>query len=392
MRVFVTGITGTLGAALCDLHLSQGDQVFGCARNESKSVDWLSKFGKRATLFLGNYVGLTDPKTDMHRTLATCDRLYHAAAIKHVDIAEANPDEAFKQNVVGTNALALTCQQLGVPFVFISSDKACLPQSVYGATKLMGETIAVRRGGAAVRLGNLVGSSGSVFELWKRQYSAGKAIRLTDPEMTRYFIPVAEAAQFCASHAQFGKVVVPANMKAARMGEVAEKVNDEIEVVGRRPGETRHQWIVAPGDLVTFRGDTAIIGEGYALLDGANSETAPRWDVDELLETAGVSAVGGGGVSVLNGDYPINKRDLFSKLAFFPDDPNDGYVTHTLSNGERVAWDGKDHWIHQNKIGVPEWEAFERTIYPPPRSHYMVSLLLYTIDPQYPLKNAEAVA
>lgn len=291
MRVFLTGVTGTLGSAIADFHLEQGDQVFGCARNESKAVDWLARYGKRATLFLGDYTALSDPTSDMHRTMVNCGRLYHCAAMKHVDLCEQNPDEAFRQNVVGTNALALTCQREGVPFVFISSDKACLPQSVYGATKLLGETIAVRHGGAAVRLGNLVGSSGSVFELWKKQAAKGEAIRVTDPEMTRYFIAVEDAAEFCATQTLFGKVVAPADMKAVRLGAVAMEVatGRSFMVVGRRPGETKHQWLIAPGDLVAcgLEQHAIVIGEGSAIPDGENSETADQWDVDDLLGVAG---------------------------------------------------------------------------------------------------------
>lgn len=290
MRVFITGITGTLGTALTELHAERGDTVFGCARNESRACDWLRSHGKVATLFLADAATLADFRSDIGRLLPSLGRVYHCAAMKHVDLCEQNPHEAHRQNVDLTAAVAVACESAGVPCVAVSSDKACLPEGVYGATKLLAERVAVRHGAAAVRLGNLIGSSGSVFQAWKTAVARGECIKLTDPNMTRYFMPVLAAAEFLADDFEGGVVNFPADLRAVTMGDVAAAVaGHRVEVVGRRPGETRHQWLVAPGDRVRQDGPTCVLGDGEALPSGLSSETAPRWDVGELLAVAGVT-------------------------------------------------------------------------------------------------------
>ena len=290
MRVFITGITGTLGTALADLHASRGDDVYGCARSEERAKKWMED-GWSSILFMGDCTMLADPTTDAGRMLPTFDRVYHCAAMKHVDLCESNPHEAFIQNVEKTRLLSSACSQMeSCEFVFVSSDKACLPQGVYGATKLMGEAITLHNGGSAVRLGNLIASSGSVFKAWERQLATGEHINLTARGMTRYFIPVDEAARFIADETERRRVVLPGGMKAVRMGDLATAIAGDfrVKVVGLRRGETPHQWLVAPGERIRWAGGSKVVlGEGERDHEGLCSETAKRWDVDHLLEKAG---------------------------------------------------------------------------------------------------------
>jgi FlaA1/EpsC-like NDP-sugar epimerase len=301
VRVFITGLTGTLGTALARLHKERGDDVWGCARNESRAVEWLRENKGVATLFCCDASSLVKAKTDPYKLLPSMDRLYHLAAMKHVDLCEANPWEAYDQNVCLTAQVVWACSTAKVPLVFASSDKACMPTGVYGATKLLGEKIVLREGGAVVRLGNLIGSSGSVFRLWKDALGRGERIRLTNAPMTRYFVPVRKAAEFVADMALPGKLVVPEPMKSAVMGDIAHRVaalggspgEKGIVVTGPRPGETMHQWVVAPGDRGYCEKNVRIV-----LCDddlgkfpfGESSEKADRWDVDELLREAGVES------------------------------------------------------------------------------------------------------
>jgi FlaA1/EpsC-like NDP-sugar epimerase len=272
VRVFITGLTGTLGTALARLHHERGDRVWGCARNESRAVEWIRENREVATLFCCDAEALTRLETDAGKMVINrgIDRLYHLAAMKHVDLCEENPDEAITQNVYLTSEVASVCRQFGILFVLASTDKACLPTGVYGATKLLAEKIALREGGAVVRLGNLIGSSGSVFRLWKEALARGERIKLTDPDMTRFFIPVDEAAEFVADSLTAGVVNAPGLMKSVRMGTVALKltggVSGKIDFIGSRPGEEVHQ----------------------RLWPGHSSFDATRWDIDELLREAGV--------------------------------------------------------------------------------------------------------
>lgn len=287
MRVFITGITGTLGTAIAKLHHSQGDIVFGCARNESKVVEWLRDNRNIATVFVSDASVLCNNLSDISRLLPSIDRVYHCAAMKHVDICEQQPMAALCQNVEVTKLVASICNILNVPLVFISSDKACLPQGVYGATKLLAERVALQEGAAVVRLGNLIGSSGSVFHTWKNQKNR-EPIKVTNRNMTRYFIGIEEAAEFTCSKYVGGHVVMPHPMCSIIMGEAAQYFSDiksaEIVEIGNRPGETLHQWLIAPREPCIVTGDSIVLDStGDTKHSGMCSHTAPRWDIDQLL-------------------------------------------------------------------------------------------------------------
>lgn len=283
MRVFITGITGTLGTALALLHRERGDDVLGCARNEGKVVEWLDRRPRVATVLVGCASRLGQYDSDVGRLLKTVDRVYHCSAMKHVDVCEQMPAEAFYQNVCITGAVVTACERARVPLVFASTDKACLPTGAYGASKLMAEKVVVRHGGTAVRFGNLIGSFGSVFDRWNADAPSGRPVKVTDRLMTRFFMAVWEAAVFMAKAGDDGNagVRVPAGfIRAAEMGRVADayaraKGLPGVEVIGLRPGETAHQWMCAPGEFPEYP-------------DGLSSMAAERWDVDRLLAEAGV--------------------------------------------------------------------------------------------------------
>lgn len=269
MRVFITGMCGTLGSALARHHTSQDDEVFGCTRSEANASKWDSKYGK---LYIGDAINFGDPTfcpSELGRSLALVDRVYHCAAMKHVELCEQNPHEAMVQNVTLTEHLALACKDTGAQFIFISSDKACVPQNVYGATKLIAERVVRQCGGGSVRLGNLVGSSGSVFAKWRDAIAKKEKIKLTDPDMTRYFISVSHAVAFISQSYKPGMVRFPSDMKSARIGDVVCGMGvsfNYVEAIGYRDGETQHQFIT-PKHC---------------------SSDAERWDIKELLAEAGV--------------------------------------------------------------------------------------------------------
>jgi FlaA1/EpsC-like NDP-sugar epimerase len=275
MKVFITGIAGTLGTALTELHLSQGDEVYGCARNEARNSQW--KYRDKCGL-------LTCDAGELYPTVIslvkTVDIVYHLSAMKHVDLCEKNPIEAWRQNVFITGQLA---EMFREKLRFSSTDKACLPQGVYGATKLTAERIVIRTGGAVVRFGNLIGSSGSVLHLWKTAKDAGRKITLTDPQMTRYFIGVQDAAKFMATQSVSGKVSVPDPMLSCKIGDMANSFG-EVEITGPRPGETRHQWLLAPGDhVIKDNGRIILDNSGIECTSGMNSSSAERWKIQDLL-------------------------------------------------------------------------------------------------------------
>ena len=195
--------------------------------------------------------------------------VFHAAALKHVPMVEANPVEGVLTNVIGTRNAADACRKAGVAaMVLISSDKAVNPTSVMGATKRLAESycqaldIAGRRDGrfgtrfVTVRFGNVLGSTGSVVPLFHRQLAAGGPLTVTDPEMTRYFMTVREAVELVlqasalgvdAPSAEAGKIYVLDMGEPVRIMDLARQMirlaglrpdkDIEIVVTGPRPGE-----------------------------------------------------------------------------------------------------------------------------------------------------------
>ena len=191
--------------------------------------------------------------------------VFHAAAYKHVGLMEANPVEAVRNNAIGTKVVAHIAGEAGVRrFVLVSTDKAVAPATVMGASKALAEfaleAADVRWAGttySAVRFGNVLGSSGSVVPIFRRQIERGGPVTVTDERMTRYFMTIPEAVQLiirsgslasAPSARRSGAAVFVLDMgEPVRIVELARAMIDlsgldpdrdiDIEIVGRRPGE-----------------------------------------------------------------------------------------------------------------------------------------------------------
>lgn len=178
--------------------------------------------------------------------------VFHAAAHKHVPIMEENPEEAVKNNVLGTYYTALCADRFQTEkFILISTDKAVNPVSVMGATKRIGELLMQAMNPlsytafSAVRFGNVLGSSGSVLPLFERQIACAKPITVTDQEVTRFFMSPEEAAGLVLSCCGFadGGIFVLNMGQAVRIYDLAQKLIAQsgkqipIELIGLRPGD-----------------------------------------------------------------------------------------------------------------------------------------------------------
>jgi FlaA1/EpsC-like NDP-sugar epimerase len=193
--------------------------------------------------------------------------VFHAAAYKHVGLMEANPVEAIRNNAIATRVVATIAGQVGVDaFVLVSTDKAVSPATVMGASKALAE-FAVEAAQArfgrtrfmAVRFGNVLGSSGSVVPIFRRQIAKGGPLTVTDERMTRYFMTIPEAVQLVirsGSLGSGGEIFVlemgePVSILqlARAMIELSGLNPDEdiaVEIVGRRPGEKLHEELFNP--------------------------------------------------------------------------------------------------------------------------------------------------
>ncbi|MFI5157079.1 MAG: polysaccharide biosynthesis protein [Chitinophagales bacterium] len=179
------------------------------------------------------------------------DIVFHTAAHKHVPLMEENPVEAIKNNVFGTKNLIDAAKNSGIDkFVFISSDKAVEPSSVYGVSKALCERLVFEAGDTrfrAVRFGNVIGSKGSVIPLWIRQIEMGKPITVTSPDVRRFFMSISEAVSLIITIAgnthggslyalDMGESILIRELAMRLIDQTIDK-NQTIEYIGLRSGE-----------------------------------------------------------------------------------------------------------------------------------------------------------
>jgi FlaA1/EpsC-like NDP-sugar epimerase len=198
--------------------------------------------------------------------------VFHAAAYKHVAMMEANPIEAVRNNTLGTRVVADVAVEYGAKrFVLVSTDKAANPKTVMGQSKALAEWIVETWGHRAdvgtrfvgVRFGNVLGSSGSVVPIFRRQIARGGPVTVTHPEMTRFFMTIPEAVQLIVQAGAIGgrgQVYVLDMGEPVRIVDLAEKMirlsgkepGTEIAVdfIGPAPGEKLHEELVGDGETV----------------------------------------------------------------------------------------------------------------------------------------------
>jgi FlaA1/EpsC-like NDP-sugar epimerase len=271
--VLVTGAGGSIGSELCR-------QIARVKPKRIVLVDHAENnlFEIRRELeddrHFGNLVAVLADCKDATRMgeLFAAERptvVFHAAAYKHVPLMEENPVEAVRNNAVATRIVAAAAGECGAErFILVSTDKAVAPATVMGASKALAEwaieAAQNRFHGtrfAAVRFGNVLGSSGSVVPIFRRQIAAGGPVTVTDEAMTRYFMTIPEAVQLII---RSGDLTTGSQVFVLEMGDPVKivdlarnmirlsgkepDVDIAIEIVGRRPGEKIHEELFDPGE------------------------------------------------------------------------------------------------------------------------------------------------
>jgi FlaA1/EpsC-like NDP-sugar epimerase len=263
--VLVTGAGGSIGSELCrQIDRFMPGSLVMLDRDESALHALALTLRGRADLEAPNMV-LADIRDGerMHEVFAEHrpDVVFHAAALKHVNMLENYPREAVLTNVVGTNNVLLAAERVGVKrFINISTDKAAAPENILGYTKRVAEGLTAKVGRHAsgtylsVRFGNVLGTRGSVLTTFTAQIQQGGPITVTDPEVTRFFMTVDEAVQLVIQAAIIGRdgeALVLDMGQPVKIVDVAKQMiassGQDIDIVftGLKPGEKLHEVLFA---------------------------------------------------------------------------------------------------------------------------------------------------
>lgn len=275
--ILITGGGGSIGSELVRTLSQIPCRVVVYDRSETNLTRIMSEgksnadspfWGARVVPFLGDVSQST--LLDYAFRLYNPDVVIHAAAYKHLPLLENFPLQAVENNVIGTlNVLSVAIRHNTAKFVLISTDKACNPTSVMGATKRLAELMALNpfitlgslTRPIVVRLGNVLGSSGSVLPLFESQIAAGGPITVTHPDATRFFMSIPEAANLILTAAMIGQgretfvldMGKPVNIAsmARRLAEIRGRADIEIKFTGMRSGEKLTEQLYTGGTAPT---------------------------------------------------------------------------------------------------------------------------------------------
>jgi UDP-N-acetylglucosamine 4,6-dehydratase len=315
-RILVTGGTGSIGSAIVEALLGQGPRVVRVlSRDDTKQFELAQRLRSEEALRM--LIGDVRSRVRLQRAMSEIELVFHAAAMKHVPASEFNPFEATETNVRGTQNVVEAAIDAGVERVLtISTDKAVDPTNVMGATKLLAERLMsaaeTYKGGsptrfASVRFGNVIGSRGSLVPLIRGQVARGGPVTVTDPEMSRYMMPMRDAVRLCfeAMQRMAGGEVFILKMPRIRVGDLVEVLIEAyapqfgfrpneiaIETIGARAGEKRHEVLLTE--------DEALAAE----------ETEGMYVVGPLRQPRGDHAAVVGG----RGDEPLMERSALREL------------------------------------------------------------------------------
>jgi UDP-N-acetylglucosamine 4,6-dehydratase len=290
-NLLITGGTGSLGKALTKSILTRWPNIRKLvifSRDEQKQHQMAHEYPDSLYPAIRFFIGDVRDLERLKRAFMGMDYVIHAAAMKHVHIAEYNPDECVKTNIGGAeNVIKAALESTVSKVVALSTDKACAPVNLYGATKLTSDKLFVAANNikgfkdikfSVVRYGNVMGSNGSVipFFLGKRK---DNILPITDPNMTRFNISISDGVAMvlhALDEAWGGEIFIP-KIPSYKIMDVAKAIGPDCEyqITGIRPGEKIHEEMITSSDSFT----TYDLGKYYVILP-----RVPNWNLDSFIQ------------------------------------------------------------------------------------------------------------
>ncbi|MES2431383.1 MAG: UDP-N-acetylglucosamine 4,6-dehydratase (inverting) [Bacteroidota bacterium] len=289
--ILITGGTGSLGKELTKTILEKYPDVKRLviySRDEQKQFQMAMEYPVAKYPQIRFFIGDVRDYDRLKRAFQGIDYVIHSAAMKHVPIAEYNPDECVKTNIGGADNVIRACLETSVSrVVALSTDKACAPINLYGATKLTSDKLFIAANNikganpirfSVVRYGNVMGSNGSVIPFFMSKKETG-VLPITDPTMTRFNISLQEGVNMvlhALEHAWGGELFVP-KIPSYKITDVATAIgpNCKQEIVGIRPGEKIHEEMITSSDSFS----TYDLGKYYVILPQVTT-----WKLNEFID------------------------------------------------------------------------------------------------------------
>lgn len=292
--VLITGGTGSFGKKFVETILRDYPQVKRIiiySRDELKQFELKQKYPESKYPQLRFFIGDVRDGERLKRACEGVDVIIHAAAIKQVDTAEYNPEECIKTNVHGAQNVINAALQTGVAHVVaLSTDKACAPINLYGATKLTSDKLFVAANNikgarelkfSVVRYGNVMGSRGSVIPFFINKRDSGMSeLPITDMRMTRFNISLqagVDLVMYAIGHHLGGEIFIP-KIPSYHIVDVAKAIapNLTLKEIGIRPGEKLHEEMITSTDAL----NTIDLGAYYAILPSVSD----RYSNDDFIK------------------------------------------------------------------------------------------------------------